>query len=131
DNKWIYIKNRGEKINLGRLDGKVSLITGAATGQGEEMARLFAREGANVILTDMNMRGKEVASDISSEGGEAIFLQMDVSNIDDWNKVAEHVGDQYNYLDILVNNAGIAGRNSIENMTENEWHKVMDVDAKG
>src|SRR5699024_7230651 len=55
----------------------------------------------------------------------------DVSNIDDWNKVAEHVGDQYNYLDILVNNAGIAGRNSIENMTENEWHKVMDVDAKG
>lgn len=116
---------------LNRLDGKIALITGAATGQGKEMAKLFGREGANVILTDMSMEGKETAVEISSEGCDAKFIQMDVSNLDDWNMVAEYIRDTYNNLDILVNNAGIPGRSTIEDMTENEWQKVMDVDAKG
>ncbi|WP_245833223.1 SDR family NAD(P)-dependent oxidoreductase [Oceanobacillus timonensis] len=117
--------------NLSRLDGKIALITGAAMGQGKEMARLFAQEGASVILTDMNMEGKEVAAEISSEGGDANFIQMDVTNLGDWGKVAKFIKDTYQNLDILVNNAGIAGRSSIEDMTETEWQKVMDVDAKG
>ncbi len=100
-------------------------------GQGKEMARLFAQEGASVILTDMNMEGKEVAAEISSEGGDANFIQMDVTNLGDWGKVAKFIKDTYQNLDILVNNAGIAGRSSIEDMTETEWQKVMDVDAKG
>jgi cyclopentanol dehydrogenase len=116
---------------MGRLKGKIALITGAATGQGKEMARLFASEGANVILTDMNMEGQDTADEITSEGGNANFIQMDVTNLDDWNKVAKYIKDTYINLDILVNNAGIPGRSTIEDMTENEWHKVMDVDAKG
>lgn len=116
---------------MGRLEGKTALITGAAMGQGKEMAKLFAQEGAKVILTDMNMEGKEVAEEILSKDGNASFIQMDVVNFEDWNKVAKHIEDTYENLDILVNNAGIAGRSSIEDMTENEWQKVMDVDAKG
>ncbi|MFD1067661.1 SDR family NAD(P)-dependent oxidoreductase [Oceanobacillus locisalsi] len=117
--------------NLSRLDGKIALVTGAAMGQGKEMARLFAREGASVILTDMSMEGKKVAAEISNEGGDANFIQMDVANLDDWNKAAKYIENTHNNLDILVNNAGIAGRSSIEDMTETEWQKVMDVDAKG
>src|SRR5699024_3881503 len=116
---------------MGRLKGKIALITGAAAGQGKEMAKLFAFEGANVILTDMSMEGQDTAAEISSEGGSATFIQMDVSNSDDWNKVAKYMEDTHKNLDILVNNAGIPGRSTIEDMTEDEWQKVMDVDAKG
>ncbi|MCG7336190.1 glucose 1-dehydrogenase [Sporosarcina sp. ACRSM] len=116
---------------MGRLKNKIALITGAATGQGKEIAKLFAAEGATVILTDMNMAGKETAAEISNARGDVNFVQMDVSKLADWNKVADYIKDAYNNLDILVNNAGIPGRGSIEEVTEDEWQKVMDVDAKG
>ncbi len=116
---------------MGRLKNKIALITGAAMGQGKEIAKLFASEGATVILTDMNMAGKETAAEISNAGGDVNFVQMDVSKLADWNKVADYIKDAYNNLDILVNNAGIPGRGSIEEITEDEWQKVMDVDAKG
>ncbi|PWA12157.1 cyclopentanol dehydrogenase [Pueribacillus theae] len=115
-----------------RLEGKVALITGAAMGQGEAMARLFVKEGANVVLADMSEKVKETAEKITNEeGGEAKYIQMDVSNSSDWNKTAEYIERMYSRLDILVNNAGIPGRKSIKELTEDEWVKIMDVDAKG
>ena len=69
---------------MGRLDGKVALITGAARGQGETEARLFAREGARVVLTDVLVdQGQQVADSIRASGAEAMFIQLDVSNPDE------------------------------------------------
>lgn len=116
---------------MGRLEGKIALITGAAMGQGEAMARLFVKEGATVVLADKSGKIRETAEKIANEeGGEANFIQMDVSNSSDWNKIVKYLEHQYNRLDILVNNAGIPGRKSIQELTEDEWEKIMDIDAK-
>jgi cyclopentanol dehydrogenase len=117
---------------MGRLDGKVALITGAARGQGETEARLFAREGARVVLTDVLVDlGQRVAASIHTGGGEAMFLQLDVSNPDDWNEVVRHTVQTYNRLDILVNNAGIAQRDGVVETSAEDWDRTMDINAKG
>lgn len=117
---------------MGRLDGKVAVITGAARGQGETEARLFAREGARVVLTDVLVEaGQRVAASIRTGGGEALFLQLDVTNPDEWNEVVRHTVQTYNRLDILVNNAGIAQRGGVETTTPEDWDRVMDINAKG
>jgi cyclopentanol dehydrogenase len=117
---------------MGRLDGKVALITGAARGQGETEARLFAREGARVVLTDVLVDlGQRVAASIRTGGGEAMFLQLDVSNPDDWNEVVRHTVQTYDRLHILVNNAGIAQRNGVVETSTEDWARTMDINAKG
>ena len=112
-----------------RLEGRVALITGAATGiDGEIMgiggtsARLFAREGAIVIVTDIDREmGETVASQIRGEGNEAMFSRLDVSDEDNWRSAIEGVISNYGHLDILVNNAGIAssgpGQGTVEETT--------------
>jgi 3alpha(or 20beta)-hydroxysteroid dehydrogenase len=90
---------------MDRLKGKVAIITGAAGGQGAAEARLFAAEGVQLILTDVNAEaGQAVASDI---GSDAIFIRHDVSNEDDWRQVVETAVERFGRVDILVNNAGI------------------------
>jgi cyclopentanol dehydrogenase len=117
---------------MGRLDGKVALITGAARGQGETEARLFAREGARVVLTDVLVDlGQRVVVSIRTEGGEAMFLQLDVSNSDDWNEVVRHTVQTYDRLDILVNNAGIAQRDGVVETSAEDWDRTMEINAKG
>lgn len=117
---------------MGRLDGKVALITGAARGQGETEARLFAREGAQVALTDVLVDlGQQVAASIRASGAEAMFLQLDVSNPDEWNEVVRHTVQTYNRLDILVNNAGIAQRDGLIGTSAEDWDRVMAINAKG
>jgi len=117
---------------MGRLDGKVALITGASRGQGETEARLFAREGARVVLTDVLVDlGQQVANSIHTGGGEALFLQLDVANPDEWNEVVRHTVQTYNRLDILVNNAGIAQRGGVEDTSVEDWDRTMDINAKG
>src|SRR5262245_39733455 len=116
---------------MGRLDGKVALITGAARGQGETEARLFAREGARVVLTDVLVDlGQRVVASIRTSGGEAIFLQLDVSNPDDWNEVVRHTVQTYDRLDVLVNNAGIAQRDGVVETSTEDWDRTMDINAK-
>ncbi|WP_010676994.1 SDR family NAD(P)-dependent oxidoreductase [Bacillus timonensis] len=116
---------------MGRLEGKVALITGAAMGQGEAMARLFVKEGATVLLSDLNDKGKETAEMISREvGGDVTFIKMDVSSSSDWENAARLIDKKYGRIDVLVNNAGIPGRKTIQELTEDEWQKIMDVDAK-
>ena len=117
---------------MGRLDGKVALITGAARGQGETEARLFAGEGAQVVLTDVLVDlGQQVAASIRASGAEAMFLQLDVSNPDEWNEVVRHTVQTYSRLDILVNNAGIAQRGGLTGTSVEDWDRVMAINAKG
>ena len=117
---------------MGRLDGKVALITGAAMGMGEADARLFAKEGAKVALADINeAEGKKVTEDIRKAGGEAIFIKLDVSRESDWVEGIEQVVKKYGKLNILVNNAGIIICVSFEETTLAQWNRIMNVNATG
>jgi 3alpha(or 20beta)-hydroxysteroid dehydrogenase len=112
-----------------RLNGKVALITGAAKGQGEAEARLFAREGATVILTDvLTEAGEAVAAEI---GPNASFHTHDVSSEDDWNRVLAAVVEQHGRIDVLVNNAGIAPMGPMLQTSTEEFRRVMEVNQLG
>lgn len=114
---------------MGRLDGKIAIITGAAKGLGEADARLFAQEGATVILTDVDdAAGTRLAAEI---GAKAEFLTLDVREEQAWQHVIRHVIDRHGGLDILVNNAGVVEPGSIETQTLAEYDFIMDISAKG
>ena len=115
-----------------RLDGKVALITGGAKGQGREEAKLFAKEGAKIVLGDiLDNLGQEVAKDIQDTGGEATYVHLDVTNKTDWKSSIKIILQKYGRLDILVNNAGILIRKGIEDTTTEDWSRIMDINAKG
>ena len=100
---------------MGRLSGKVALISGAARGQGADEARLFAHEGARVIIGDiLDGAGMQIESEIVEEGGEAKFVHLDVSSEEDWLKAVDLSVREYGKLDILVNNAGILLMKGVE-----------------
>ena len=95
---------------MGRLDGKVALISGGARGQGAEEAKLLAREGAKVVLGDvLDDAGKQVEDEIRALGGEATYVHLDVTSENDWVEAVGTAVNRYSKLDILVNNAGISG----------------------
>lgn len=114
---------------MGRLEGKVAIITGAAKGLGEADARMFAREGATVILTDMDQdNGTRVAAEI---GASAEFQVQDVRDESAWEDLIADVVSRHGKLDILVNNAGVVEPGTIETQTAEEWRFVMAVSADG
>ncbi len=114
------------------LEGKVSLVTGGAQGIGRSICCLLAREGARVIVTDINVAGaNEVANKITQNSVESFPLEMDISDITLINKRLEIVLDRFGHIDILVNNAGICPRTSLADITTEEWDKVMDINLKG
>ena len=112
-----------------RLEGKVALISGGARGMGAEEALLFAREGAKVVIADVLEEGRDIAAQIG--GGQAIFARLDVTNEGDWQRAVSLAEEVYKRLDILVNNAGVSAVGGIEDTTEEEWDRVMSVNAKG
>ncbi len=115
-----------------RLEGKVALIGGGARGQGAVEAKLFAREGAKVVFGDiLDESGKQVEAEIHEAGGEAAYVHLDVTREDDWRTAVNTAIDRYGKLDILVNNAGILIRKGIEDTTEEDWDRIMGVNAKG
>ena len=115
-----------------RLEGKVALISGGARGQGAVEAQLFAREGAKVVFGDiLDESGKQVEAEIHEAGGEAAYVHLDVTREDDWRTAVNTAIDRYGKLDILVNNAGILIRKGIEDTTEEDWDRIMGVNAKG
>ena len=117
---------------MGRLDGKVALISGGARGQGATEAKLFAREGARVVFGDMlDDAGRQVEADIRAAGGEATYVHLDVTSDDDWREAVGTAVNRYGKLDILVNNAGIIRRFSIEETTREVWDEVMAVNSTG
>lgn len=114
-----------------RLQNKVALITGAATGIGRAIAIAFAKEGAVVGLYDINEKmGKSTLEEVGGVGGETLFLKGDVSNTQDVRNAVEKVVDQYNRIDILVNNAAFAIKGTIATITEEEWDRQIDVNLK-
>jgi NAD(P)-dependent dehydrogenase (short-subunit alcohol dehydrogenase family) len=123
---------------MGRLDGKVALISGGARGQGATEAQLFAREGAKVVLGDLlDEAGKQVEETIRQQGGEATYVHLDVTSEADWVEAVGTAVNRYGTLDILVNNAGISGASAsgepvhLEDATEAAWDRVLAVNAKG
>jgi NAD(P)-dependent dehydrogenase (short-subunit alcohol dehydrogenase family) len=117
---------------MGRLDGKVALISGAARGQGEAEARMFAAEGASVVLGDIRGElGEQVAAEIAAAGGTALFTQLDVSQEADWTRAVELAESTYGKLDILVNNAAIIGLEGIMDTSIELWNRVLAVNQTG
>ncbi len=117
---------------MGRLDGKVALISGGARGQGEAEARLFIQEGAKVVLGDiLDDEGKKVETDIKSSGGEATYVHLDVTDEASWHEAVATAERLYGKLNILVNNAGILNRKSIEETTEDDLDLILAVNVKG
>ena len=118
---------------MGRLDGKVALISGGARGQGAAEAKLFAQEGASVVFGDVrDAEGMKVEAEIQEQGGAATFIHLDVTKDGDWQDAVRTAVNKYGALDILVNNAAIViPKVDIEDRTGDEWDKVMEVNAKG
>ena len=117
---------------MGRLDGKVAIISGGARGQGEVEAKLFSREGAKVVFGDiLDEEGKQVEAAIRQAGGEATYVHLDVTQEADWQQAVATAVSTYGKLDILVNNAGILRRDSIEETTRELWDTVLAVNATG
>ncbi len=115
-----------------RLTGKVAIITGAGSGMGEETAKLFAREGATVVATDINFEAvTRVVETIRSNGGEAIALQHDVTSRNDWENIYNEVQSVCGKLDVLVNNAGIALAKPFLDQTEEDWARTYRINIDG
>ena len=116
-----------------RLAGKVALISGAARGMGAAEARLFAREGARVVLGDVLAgEGKAVEAEIAAKGGQAAFVALDVTREEDWTRAVALAESRFGALHVLVNNAGIGSPSSrVEDTTREAWDRVMEVNATG
>ena len=117
---------------MGRLDGKVALISGGARGQGETEARLFVREGAKVVFGDiLDAEGQKVEAELRAAGAEANYVHLDVTSERDWRAAVGMAVRQYGKLDVLVNNAGIIIRKSIEETSVEEWDRTQAINVRG
>ena len=115
---------------MGRLQGKVAIVTGAAQGMGEAHARAFVREGARVVLTDINAsRGEEIAQQL---GDAAVFLQHDVTDEAGWKQVVASAEERFGKVTVLVNNAGVIGPvKGLLDLTQEEFLQVCAVNQLG
>src|SRR5579862_9096985 len=115
-----------------RLADKVALITGGASGMGASMARIFAREGAKVVVADMLAdEGRKIVDEITRANGAAMFQRLDVSSDAEWRAAVDATVAAYGRLDILVNDAGISG-SAVEDLFDSAaWDKIMAVNATG
>ena len=114
------------------LVNKVAIVTGAGRGIGKAIAIALAREGANIIAIDVDIQTAEkVAREIKSLDRQALAIQVDVSDRKEVNRMVQSVLKKFKRVDILVNNAAIIKRGSIEDLTEEDWDRVMDVNLKG
>lgn len=117
---------------MSRLENKVAIITGAAGGQGAKEASLFAKEGAKIVATDVQEdKVNDVVKNITDDGGQAIALQHDVSNEQDWEKVVSEAVRKFGKVDILVNNAGIIIQDEIETTSLENFEKVTNINMNG
>lgn len=117
---------------MGRVDEKVAIVTGGAVGIGRATAELLAQEGAKVAVTDVNVEeGKKTAANMNDDGYEAVFFEHDVASEEQWQDVVAQVEDRLGVPDVLVNNAGIYLIKPIEEMTVEEWRRLMDINVTG
>lgn len=115
-----------------RLQGKVALVSGGATGIGAAVARRFAREGAAIVFGDINEQaGAALEQEITASGGTARFVLLDVTDRGQWKAAIDATVQAHGRLDVLVNNAGIYARTPLEDITDDEFDRIMDVNVKG
>lgn len=117
---------------MGRVDGKVAIITGASMGMGKAAAKLFAKEGASVVLVALEADLiDELVHDITNDGGKAIGFSYDLSVEESWKEITTKAEEAFGKIDILVNNAGISPNNAgIEECSMDLWDKTMDINVK-
>lgn len=112
----------------GRLDGKSALISGGASGLGEAQAILYAREGASVLIGDVQAeKGESVVAAITREGGKAAFIHLDVTDADNWDKAVADAVARFGKLTTLVNNAGIFHPGGIVDETQQGWDRMIAI----
>ena len=112
-----------------RLEGKVALITGGASGMGASEAEIFAREGAKVVVADvLEAEDRKVADGLGKAG---LFVRLDVTSEAGWQEALAAAGSTFGKLDVLVNNAGISGTFDPDTLSTSAWDRLMDVNAKG
>lgn len=117
---------------MGRVEGKVALVTGGGRGLGKASAIMLAREGARVAISDRKEEGAdEVVAEITKLGGQAVFIQQDVAKEEDWKRTIDEVLQRFGRIDILVNNAGVGAGKNIEDLTLADWRWVMSVNLDG
>lgn len=115
-----------------RLENKVALISGGARGMGAAEARLFASEGAKVVIGDLlETEGRQTEAQINESGGDCLFVRLDVTSESNWQDVVTATVARFSKLDILVNNAGIFRTERVEETSAELWDQVMEVNAKG
>ena len=122
-----------------RLEGKVAMITGGASGIGAASARLFAEHGAGVAIADLNDNlGRQVADEISAAGGSALYHHLDASSEEEWREAMAAVLERFGRLDIMLNGAGVSGRGAdgatsrpVADLDLDNWDHVMAVNATG
>ena len=113
------------------IDGKVAVISGAASGIGLETAKLLANENAKIALIDINeSSGEKAAADISKHGREAVFFRCDVTSNSDCKRTVNDINNKFGKIDILFNNAGVIRRKTIVELDEEEWDLVLGVNLK-
>nr|AGF93408.1 3-oxoacyl-(acyl-carrier-protein) reductase [uncultured organism] len=115
-----------------RLKDKSAIVTGGGRGIGKGIAKVFAEEGAKVLVVDLEEDlAKDTAEKIQENGQEADYVKGNVTDLADMKKVAEKCNEKYGSVDILCNNVGIYPEVSLDDMTEEDWDKVMDINLKG
>ena len=114
------------------IEGKCAIVTGAGSGNGRAIAKALAAAGASVMCADLNSgAAEETAGSIVASGGQAAFVQMDVSNSEDCHRTAETAVERLGGIDILVNNAGILVQAGLLDLSEAQWERVFAVNVKG
>ncbi len=115
-----------------RLEGKVAIISGGARGQGAVEARMFAEEGASVVIGDiLDEQGRQTEAELQELGYNVIYVHLDVTDESDWQSAVQTAISTYGKLDILLNNAGILIRKNIEETTVEDWDRIFAVNSKG
>lgn len=114
-----------------RLKNKIAIITGGASGMGASTAKIFAREGAKVVVTDLLVdESAQIVDDIGQSGGSARFQKLDVSSETDWDSVVTTAMETEGRIDILINNAGVSGSHP-DKLNTDTWDQQMNINAKG
>ncbi len=115
-----------------RMEGKIALVTGGAGGIGSAICRLFTSEGAKVVVADVDSgRGEGVVTEITGSGGEAIYIDLDVTKEEDWERAVATTVERFGGLNVLVNNAGAYSPELVADTPLETWERIMAVNATG